>query len=138
MVRTLQMKGTCCHSRVSLFVQVGLACSPPVLHFLQFAEMIGADYHTQIFVEMGSQNFFSGGWPGNAVLWISTPQVARIIGVSHQHLGSSLVLKDNTLSPFQLSSKILLCYGLDPKCPLKAYVLKAWSPACGAIGRYNL
>jgi hypothetical protein len=45
--------------------------------------------------------------------------------------------KTNTLRVWRapLIKQTGVCFSLDLECPSKARVLKAWSPACGTIGR---
>jgi hypothetical protein len=48
--------------------------------------MTGIYHSTQLSsVEMESHNLFCLGWPGTSILPISASQVARIVGLSHQH-----------------------------------------------------
>jgi hypothetical protein len=49
------------------------------------ARMTGMYHCVQLLVEMGVSWTFCLGWPQTMILLISTSQVARIIGMSHQH-----------------------------------------------------
>jgi hypothetical protein len=58
------------------------------------AGMTGVHHYAQLLLEMGSYECFAQGWPRTTVLPISDSQLARIIGLSHQHLAKKRFKKN--------------------------------------------
>jgi hypothetical protein len=68
-----------------------------------------------LFLKIQSHNKLCPGWPQTTILWISAFQVARIIGVSHQHpasrMPSSIAFRRQVL---QQAKKIRMKHQLIP------------------------
>jgi hypothetical protein len=89
------------------FAQASLQSS--YFTFSTATEMTGVYQHAQLFsIDMRVSQHFCPGSPGTVILPIIASQVARIMGVSHQHSDMTYFLYDSHFDWGEMESNIVL------------------------------